>query len=313
MTVYEEKKNIVDGVESPYHSHEQNRAGMGIMAEAHYHDYIEILYGLWGVAQIILDGQSYQLSKGDMVLINSRQVHSVTAISPGTNRYLVVKFEPEVLYTTSQTIFEAKYLIPFTGGNSLGQKLFLRSELEGTCVSKALRRIQREYNRKEYGYELAIRTSIFEIFLWILRSWKKKGLTPQKGHSLDEATMGRLCTVLEYVKTHYREDITAQAMAGLCNVSDSYFSRLFRGAMQKTFREYLNYVRISEAEKLLLNTDLSITEIALEVGFSTSSYFIEQFRHFKSVPPGQFRKRLARGLTPLSASSSTDTSGTAGR
>lgn len=299
MMVYEEKKHIVDGVEFPYDCQEQNRAGMGIMAKAHYHDYIEILYGISGVSHIILDGQSYQFSQGDMVLINSRQVHSVIALSPGINRYLVVKFEPEVLYTTSQTIFEAKYLLPFTGENALGQKLFLRSELEGTCVSEAIQRIWEEYTRKEYGYELAIRTSIFEIFLWILRSWHEKGLTPAKGHRLDKAAMRRLCTVFEYVKAHYREDITAQAMAELCNVSYSYFSRLFRGAMQKTFREYLNYVRISEAEKLLLNTDLSVTEIALEVGFSTSSYFIEQFRYFKSIPPGQFRKQLAWGQTEI--------------
>ncbi|MFR2464209.1 MAG: helix-turn-helix transcriptional regulator [Clostridia bacterium] len=62
--------------------------------------------------------------------------------------------------------------------------------------------------------------------------------------------------------------------------------------MQKTFREYLNFVRISEAEKLLLNTDLNITEIAMEVGFSSSSYFIEQFKQLKSISPKRFRQRL---------------------
>ena len=93
-------------------------------------------------------------------------------------------------------------------------------------------------------------------------------------------------------KPHYQEDITAKDMASLCAVSYSYFSRFFKRAMQKTFREYVNVVRISEAEKLLLNTNLNITEIALEVGFSSSSYFIEQFKQIKSISPKRFRQRL---------------------
>lgn len=291
-TVYEEKKKIVDGVRFPFDSHTQSREGAGMMAEAHYHDYIEILYGDCGQCQIVLDGRAYTFSRGDMVLINSRQVHSVTGCSPGVNRYLVVKFEPEVLYATDQTIFEAKYLLPFTGEQSSHQKLFAREELAGTCVPEAILEICRECVGKEYGYELAVRARICEIFLWILRTWKKKGMAPAGGAPLDDVTMGRLRTVFSYVEEHYREEITAEDMAKLCNVSYSYFSRLFGRTMRKNFREYLNYVRVSQAEKLLLNTELNITEIALEVGFSTSSYFIQQFRHFKSVSPGRFRQRL---------------------
>jgi AraC-like DNA-binding protein len=61
--------------------------------------------------------------------------------------------------------------------------------------------------------------------------------------------------------------------------------------MGKTFTNYLNYIRITEAEKLLLTTDKSMTEIALEVGFSSSSYFIQQFRQYKDISPFQFRKK----------------------
>ena len=62
--------------------------------------------------------------------------------------------------------------------------------------------------------------------------------------------------------------------------------------MGKTFTEYLNYVRITEAEKLLLSTEMNITEVAAETGFSDSSYFIKQFRHFKNVSPKQFKKKF---------------------
>ena len=123
-TAYEEKKRLVDGIKCLYECHNQCQMGMGPMSGAHYHDYIEILYGDCGTVQIILDGESYRFSKGDMVLINSREIHSTTALSSGKNSYLVIKFEPDVLYTTTQTIFEAKYLLPFTNSHSTHQKVF---------------------------------------------------------------------------------------------------------------------------------------------------------------------------------------------
>ncbi len=291
-TAYEEKKRLVDGIKCLYECHNQCQMGMGPMSGAHYHDYIEILYGDCGTVQIILDGESYRFSKGDMVLINSREIHSTTALSSGKNSYLVIKFEPDVLYTTTQTIFEAKYLLPFTNSHSTHQKVFTRDVIQETFIPHALREISQEYSDKNYGYELAIRAAICKIFLWILRSWNRKGVMPTQDRSLDEGAMNRLRTVFTYVETHYQEDITAKDMASLCAVSYSYFSRFFKRAMQKTFREYLNFVRISEAEKLLLNTDLNITEIAMEVGFSSSSYFIEQFKQLKSISPKRFRQRL---------------------
>ena len=141
---YEEEKKLVDGVKCLYECHSQCQIGAGPMSKAHYHDYIEILYGDCGAVQIILDGQSYRFSRGDMVLINSRQIHSTASLSPGKNSYLVIKFEPDVLYATTQTIFEAKYLLPFTNSHSSHQKLFTRSEIQGTYVPQALREIFQE-------------------------------------------------------------------------------------------------------------------------------------------------------------------------
>jgi AraC-like DNA-binding protein len=63
--------------------------------------------------------------------------------------------------------------------------------------------------------------------------------------------------------------------------------------MGKTFTNYLNYIRITEAEKLLLTTEMTMTEIAQETGFSSSSYFIQQFKQYKNISPSQFRKKVS--------------------
>ena len=93
-----------------------------------------------------------------------------------------------------------------------------------------------------------------------------------------------------FIIDNSKEEISIQSVSDMCNISYSYFSRIFKQITKHSFSEYLNYVRISEAEKLLLSTDLSMTEIAIQTDFSTPSYFIQQFKLHKFISPKQFRK-----------------------
>ena len=97
---------------------------------------------------------------------------------------------------------------------------------------------------------------------------------------------------MDFIANNFRDDITVSDAAAMCNVSYSYFSRIFKQITKHSFSEYLNYIRITEAEKLLASTDLSMTEIAMQTGFSTSSYFIQQFKLHKHISPKQFRKNI---------------------
>ena len=62
--------------------------------------------------------------------------------------------------------------------------------------------------------------------------------------------------------------------------------------MQRNFSDYVNLIRITKSEYLLSTTDESITDIALSVGFTTASYFIEQFKHFKNMTPKKYRTQF---------------------
>ncbi len=265
-----------------------------IRASAHWHYYIEILYMLTGSARVILGGVSYDFNKGDLVVINAREVHSVNTEDEEDVRYIVIKFDPEVLYTTNRTVFESKYVFPFTMAKASHQKVFKREEIEGTHIPYLVQEIFKEYGSLSFGFDLAIRTHICSIFLWILRNWQSKGLNMDASYSFKENEIKMLQKVFDYLDKNYQYDITVKEAARMCSLSYSYFSRYFKAIMGKTFTEYLNYVRITEAEKLLLSTEMNITEVAAETGFSDSSYFIKQFRHFKNVSPKQFKKKFIR-------------------
>ncbi len=271
--------------------HIQESVGAEIMVQAHIHNYIEVIYAITGRYQIMLNNQDYNFGAGDMVLINANEIHKIFSLSEGNNRYIVVKFEPEMLYTTAQSLFEMKYVMPFILNESTHQKIFLKEEIDKTIVSELIHDLSIEFTEKRYGYELAVRANIYNLFLFILRKWNEQNVDLNIDDEINNDMVKRIKPVFDYIEENYHNDITALEMAGRCNLSYSYFSRLFTKIMKRNFREYLNYVRITKSEQLLTMSDLNITEIALQVGFSTSSYYIQQFKLYKDISPKQYQKK----------------------
>ncbi|GIO60724.1 MULTISPECIES: AraC family transcriptional regulator [Paenibacillus] len=290
---FESNRPSIGTIHYPYECMIHQSAGSRWIVHAHWHMYIEILYFLTGKARVFLGGESHTLSKGDLIVIHSHETHSIYALDGEQVSYIVIKFDPEILYSTSRTVFESKYVLPFTMAESNNQRMFAESEIKDTVVPGLVREIYDEFTSRSYGFELAVRTLICRLFLWFLRESKNLGLHWDVAHSLKEMDIQMLQKVFEYIDDNYRFDINAQAAARICNLSYSYFSRRFKAIMGKTFTNYLNYIRITEAEKLLLTTEMTMTEIAQETGFSSSSYFIQQFKQYKNISPSQFRKKVS--------------------
>lgn len=96
----------------------------------------------------------------------------------------------------------------------------------------------------------------------------------------------------EFIWGHYNQDISLKKMAEAVGINPFYLSHLFRKEMGISFLEYLTYVRISIAKKLLQQTDLSIIEICLEVGYQDPSHFAKIFRKKEGISPREYRKNL---------------------
>ncbi|MCZ7695125.1 helix-turn-helix transcriptional regulator [Mediterraneibacter gnavus] len=94
---------------------------------------------------------------------------------------------------------------------------------------------------------------------------------------------------LLYIYEHFNTQITLEEVAEYVHLHPSYFSSLFKKSTGSSFKEYLNMVRIEESKRLLSNTDFSIIDIAIAVGFEYQSYFSKVFKKFTGLTPKQFR------------------------
>ncbi len=289
--IYEEKiEKGEHNTNAAYVCHIQNCLQSELCALPHTHEYIEVLYATKGSFDIWLNGKYFSFSEGDLVVINSHEIHSISSHGVGT--YMVIRFLPEIIHSAGNSVFEAKYITPFIINNSKHQRVFKEEEISKTSIPEQIFDILEEYRKKEFGYELSIRTSICSIFLWILRYWNKKNVDLALDTSINNDLFFKIQEVMDYVSNNYQEEISVNDASRMCNISYSYFSRIFKQITKHSFSEYLNYIRITEAEKLLVSTDLSMTEIAMRTGFSTSSYFIQQFKLRKFISPKQFRKNI---------------------
>lgn len=97
---------------------------------------------------------------------------------------------------------------------------------------------------------------------------------------------------MDYIDSHYGEALTLKVVAGVVHLNPSYLSTLFKDELKISFVEYLTRVRIQQAKRLLLTTDMNVTEIAETVGYQTPKYFNKVFREFEETTPGAYRKSM---------------------
>ena len=263
---------------------------------SHYHDYIEFLFGLSPCeVSVMIDGERVRLSEGDLLIINSDVPHCFSYDAP-VSHYLCIKATPETIYSPENSYFDVQYILPFLQKHLHAYQLFGAESLVGTEVGDLLREMIREWEQKEYGYEIALKRSLLSLFLWMIRTNHKDALRRAEADSAavsnDHTRLIRRS--LEYIDQHYAE-VDETSAAEHVNLSYSYYSKLFHKVMGKRFNEYLTMVRIHAAERLLLSGDLTVTEIALATGFSSSSHFIEKFKKQKGITPKQYRLTHGRG------------------
>lgn len=92
-----------------------------------------------------------------------------------------------------------------------------------------------------------------------------------------------------YISQNFQTTITLEDVANHVHLHPSYFSTMFKQSIGSSFKEYINMVRIEESKRLLSNTDFSIIDIAIAIGFEDQSYFSKVFKKYTGLTPKQFR------------------------
>ena len=290
MFFFAEKPFTINGVKSwiqclDCYANESNEHDKVSVENYHYHEYIEYLYALDADMNVWMNGTPHHMVSGDIIIINSGELHNISFNKPC--HYICVKFSPKILYFDDNSLFEFKYVTPFLS-DRIPKKLFHKNDLVNTDVHALSCEILDEWNRHSPAYELIIRANILRIFSGIFRYWDK-----ENGFKTESIMTESIKKALIYITENY-ETATLEDVAKHCGLSYNHFSASFKKIIGRSFTDYLDLIRINEAERLLLSTDRSVTDIAFSCGFSSSSHLISHFKAHKNITPGQLRKKMRR-------------------
>ncbi|MBS4200585.1 helix-turn-helix transcriptional regulator [Bacillus sp. FJAT-49732] len=250
----------------------------------HWHDHMEWIIVKEGRACIQIDDSFVELQRGEIAFVNSKQLHAARIIDSDTELIAIV-FNGAIVKNNGLDNTGNLYFSPYLF-RQLKLPNFLKKEDDHTNkIRAAILRLINEFEGKEKGFELLIKAELFKIFGLILRNYcqiEQLSVTRiQKNYHLTE--------LLDYLRENYNKSITVQQAASMVNLSPNHFCKIFKKVTSKTLIEYLNILRVNEAERILMETDLPITEVAEKVGYGSITYFGRVFKKIKNISPSAIR------------------------
>lgn len=259
--------------------------GRHAVAMAHVHQHFELLFCLKGGYELLSDPANVVLRKGDAALIHPMQPHQTRSLEEGGNSYLVLKFTPEALYSANQPFREMKTIFPYLHFSNQRCYTYTAAQLENSGMGELLLKILTERQKQEFGYEMAVRAYVSQVLLWFIRAWNCQ----RDAAAIDESTLSRLQTAMQFISEHLDEPLNLGEVAACLGMGESTFSRFFAKAAGTSFPAYVRSLRLNRAAAMLIDSDRSVTEVALDAGFATASYLILCFRRQYGMTPAKFR------------------------
>lgn len=285
---FDEGMFVRKGHKSAFHCLWQKECNGTVITPPHYHNYVEILYGDNCDMDVWVNDKTYRMQTGDIIIIRPNETHTIISEKKAAN-HIVIKFLPQLLNYEGQNPVEMLYLLPIIGRFAKFEHIIPSKVADKWGARQAFADIAYEFEKSAFGYEIAVRQGILQLFSRIIRYWYEND-----GKNMFDAVRERdysLWSSIEFISENYAE-ITEQAAAEKCAMSYSYFSRMFKRIMKMSFSEYVMQLRIEKAVQKLLTTDMSVTLIAQETGFSTASHFISNFKKIHGISPLVYRKRF---------------------
>lgn len=237
------------------------------MPVSHYHSYYEIYYLTKGNVRYFIDNTTYDLSDGDIVLIPPNIIHKTSVIDDGSSERLLIWFTADFLEKKEDDqIFDCfkKHHIKNMGS-----------------LNNILSSIEAEHQNSDKFSKELIKTQLITLLINLSRM--------SDNHFNEMKAPSIIQKISNYIGENYAMEITLELLAKEFSISKSHLSRLFKSTTGFGISEYISVVRIKNAERLILSTNLPITEIATRCGFNDSNYFSSVFKKLKGISPLKFR------------------------
>ena len=275
------KEHIVHGTSQyPFTIYRIQKSHYPVYVPLHWHDEVELIYIEKGTLHLTIDKTSYTGTPENLFIVNSQEIHEMSAIENDTTYYTILFPLSSLLFQTQDNA-NSNLLAPLAE-----QKMQFCTNLSCSehhaLYLELIKELIHIYYEKHIAYQLGTKSYLLTLIYLLYRHKdiieSKKDLTYNKVHR----------EILYYINEHYTDAISLEQIASYFHMSPKYFSRYFKTTFHTSFTEYILHLRLEYAISLLNTFELTITEIALQSGFSSCSYFNKCFKKAFGKSPKKY-------------------------
>jgi AraC-like DNA-binding protein len=262
----------------------------------HRPDHLEVVIFESGKLGYEVENDCCEVGRSDIIVVGDRIRHRCLPLTGSQTeaRTVVLSFLPQTVHQGASLGDDFQYLMPFsTYGAVVSNVIRARAGLSREILD-LVDRVRREMPADTEHSRLAIRTYL-KMILLVLVGHCSEYRDARAAFSKQREARERLAPVFEHLQQHYDEPVRVTDAARLCAVSSCCFMNLFKEVTGQSFVVYLNGYRVAKAQGLLSTTDKPISEISLEAGFCTQSYFGMVFRRVTGMTPLAYRLHSTGG------------------
>ena len=280
---FELKENKPHGTkDDPFSTYHIENAGRSFQIPVHWHDEFEIIYVRSGFLTVSISGESYIGKTGEAFVVSPGNLHLMGSQS-GTVDYYTFLFPLKYISFRTDDMLDEKLLEPLNSGH-----LMICPRVKDTAKELCEQLIE-IYEAKKDESESKITTQVrakIILLQFILEMWKK-------GFVIENDTSGRNTVekeMVSYIQQNFTGKISLREFGEQFHLSEKYISRYFKEHFHITLSQYVTYLRLEHAKQLLQDTDIPVTDVAMQSGYQNVSYFIRSFQKAYAVSPLKYRK-----------------------
>lgn len=235
----------------------------------HAHSYAELFYIVGGDGQFRVEDEMYPIKEHQLVFVNPNVIHTEVSYEAHPFEYIVLGIEG----------------LELSIGETNDGRFCILNYPDGESILSCLRNILTEIENRSPGFETVCQAYMEILTVRLMRSTSFAVASAPSTSPVNRQS----AAIRHYIDRHYKENLTLDLLAEAANVSKYYLAHSFKREYSISPINYMISCRIEESKRLLLETDLSLSQISNIVGFSSASYFGQRFRRAEGISPTEYR------------------------
>ncbi len=254
--------------------------------EYHNHDFYEIFFYISGKVTYIIEGKSYRLKPGDIILINNRELHRTIIESGEDYERIVIWIKPD--YITNLNTDSTDLTMCFESSAKKKYNL-LRPDTETLAYLKSIvQKLEKAYYNSGFGCEVLKNAYINELVVYLNKAYL---YTKDEEIEEDIEYNQKISNIIKYINANLDSELSLENISAQFYISKYHLLREFKKYTGFTIHRFIQKKRLIMA-RMLLKEDVKVSEVSMICGFGDYSNFIRTFKREYGISPKVFAREI---------------------